>query len=178
MNQEQFHQTYQSQIRLVRHIHSTFQNSWGITSHTLELNRLHQFDQIEDTIKNIDLNLYTIFPFDTSNYSSYILFSRSFSHELSLLSINLNHDDIRINEASASVLEQFCCYKITEMIANYYKTMDVPITFTKEPTTVNLDQLSEFSSELLVSNISLNKNQTNLGNFYIIFPKSLLGESQ
>ena len=174
MNKEQFHQIYQAQIRLIRHLNSTLKNEWGMDQHTIELNKLTQFDQLQDSLSSVDLNLYTIFPFDTPDYSSYILFHRSFSHELALIAINLDDNAVNATD-NPSIIEQFCCYKLTETIADFYNDLEIPITISKDPTTVNLDQLSDFSSELLVANVSLKNKDEVFGNFYIIFPTSLIG---
>ena len=173
MNKEQFHHIYQTQIRLTRHLNSTLKHDWSMDKHTIELNRLNSFDQIEDSLSKIDLNLYTIFPFDTADYSSYILFHRAFSHELSLISINLTDEDLSPND-SPSIIEKFCCYKVTEMIADFYKSLNIDVSLSKDSTTINLNQLSDFSSEILVSNISLINGKSTCGNFYIIFPISLI----
>ena len=76
---------YQIQLKLARHINNTLNSEWGMNQHTIQLNKLNQYKQIEDSLNSIDLNLYTVFPFDTADYSSYILFHRSFSHQLAMI---------------------------------------------------------------------------------------------
>ena len=176
MNKETYQSIYQHQIRLVRQINQNLSSFVNMEHYSLQLNKLNIFQDIKDTMQNIDLSLYTTIPFDTEKYSSYILFHRSFSHELSLLSLGLQDEpELKQQTIKQSLIEEFCCYKVSEMIAKYFNSENNQVAVSKETTNINMDQLSEFSSDLLVSRISLMNQNTPCGNLYIIFPYSLLG---
>ncbi len=178
MNKEIYHQIYQSQLRLTRELNHDTSILWNMDQHLFQLNRLYAFQDIETNLKSINLSQYTTFPFDTDKYSSYILFHSSFCHTLTLLSLGLNEDEaLSGTQKNTGIIGEFCCYKISEMISKYYTSNQRIVTTSKRPTSINIDQLAEFSSELLVSNFSLINRGQSCGNFYIIFPKSLLGEN-
>tara|TARA_Y100001935_G_C17310924_1_gene516124 strand:+ start:3119 stop:3658 length:540 start_codon:yes stop_codon:yes gene_type:complete len=175
MNKEIYQSIYQHQIRLARQVNQNLSSLINMDHYSLQLNKLNLFQDIQETLQNIDLSLYTTIPFDTEKYSSYILFHRSFSHELSLLSLGLQHEpELKQQTVKQSLIEEFFCYKISEMIAKYFNSENNQVSVSKEPTSINMDHLSEFSSDLLVSSISLMNQNTPCGNFYIIFPYSLL----
>ena len=177
MNKETYHHIYQHQLRLSRELNHDLSLLWKMDQHAIQLNRLHSFEEMASNLKSIDLNRYTIFPFDTDKYSSYILFHGSFSQTLSLLSLGLNNEnELASTQENSGIIEEFCCYKVSEMIAKYFNSQNIPVTVSKEPTSINMDQLSEFSTELLVSSLSLMHQNNPCGNFYIIFPNSLLGD--
>ena len=74
MNKDLYHRIYQSQLRLTRELNNDLSLLWPMDQYSIELNRLYPFQEIETNLKTIDLSQYTTFPFDTHQYSSYILF--------------------------------------------------------------------------------------------------------
>tara|TARA_A100001015_G_C14941658_1_gene692826 strand:- start:95 stop:631 length:537 start_codon:yes stop_codon:yes gene_type:complete len=178
MNKEIYHQIYQSQLKLARELNHDLTILWNMDQYTIQLNRLYSFQDIESNLKTIDLNQYTTFPFDTDKYSSYILYHSSFRHSLSLLSVGLSDDqELQHIQKKSGLIGEFCCYKLSEMISKFYHSENRSVTTSNAPTSINIDQLAEFSSELLVSNFSLLYNNSSRGNFYIIFPYSLGADS-
>ena len=98
MNKEQFHNIYQGQLKLVRFLNTTLKNEWKMDKHTFELNKLNQYEEISTQLQSLDLNLYTVFPFDSLESSSYILYHRTFGHHLSLIPINLDQSSVEIQK--------------------------------------------------------------------------------
>ena len=145
--------------------------------YSIELNRLYPFQEIETNLKTIDLSQYTTFPFDTHQYSSYILFHYSFLQTISLLSLGLiDEPDLTTTQNNFGLTGEFCCFKISEIISKFFNLKQGSGVVSNTPANINMDQLAEFSSELLVSNLSIMNNNKSKGNFYIIFPNSILGD--
>lgn len=176
MDKQVLHKIYQHHVRLARELNESATQYFGLNGLTIQLNRLNMYDQMEESLKNIDLSQYIVFPFDSENDSSYVIFHRSFSKALTLHAIGLD-DDIPEGQNSQSLIEEFSCLKIIDLMTQYFQQMSIEIQQSHSPTSINFDQLSDFSSELLVASLSLIKQQESLGNFYIIFPKQRFGDA-
>ena len=176
MDKQVLHKIYQHHVRLARELNESATRYFALKDVSIQLNRLNMYDQMADSLKNIDLSNYFVFPFDSDNDSSYVIFHRSFSRALTLHAIGLD-DEVHNEQNSQSLIEEFSCIKIVELMVQHFQQINIQIDQSNTPTAINFDQLSDFSSELLVASLSLIKQQESLGNFYIIFPKQRFGDS-
>ena len=70
MNKEIYQSIYQHQIRLARQVNQNLSSLINMDHYSLQLNKLNLFQDIQETLQNIDLSLYTTIPFDTEKYSN------------------------------------------------------------------------------------------------------------
>ena len=175
MDKQVLHKIYQHHVRLARELNDSATQYFGLSGMAIQLNRLNMYDQMEASLKSIDLSQYIVFPFDSNDDSSYVIFHRSFSKALTLHAIGLDHE-IQDTQNNQSLIEEFSCVKVIDLMIQYFQPMGIEIQRSTTPTSINFDQLSDFSSELLVASMSLVKQQEAFGNFYIIFPKHRFGD--
>ena len=65
MDKQVLHKIYQHHVRLARELNESATQYFGLNGLTIQLNRLNMYDQMEESLKNIDLSQYIVFPFDS-----------------------------------------------------------------------------------------------------------------
>ena len=175
MSNQSQQELIQNQIKLVNYLNEVIKNKFKTSKYQFQVSKVNPYDEIKQPLRQIESSAFIIFPFDTEDGASYILFHRELSHTISELMIGLN-ESTKIKNGPPSVIETFSCHKICTYIQEHYQLQQKSISVSSTPTWIDFDLLDEIGNELMVSTITLTDSSPRKRNCYLLFPKKFIGD--